>query len=173
MLICVGLSPSLCQSDSDSILSNQEKLSRFRLSVGYIDLLSEYSDLSYPFINLNFRSSGFNRSSYKIEVELAFEIGINALIIIYKNSDDFNLYFLPYAKFGPEIRLYKNLFIAGCAGLALATYDLNFAPAPFMGLNGFYLFELNNDLSLELESGIHTTFRWPLLFYVTIGISLI
>jgi hypothetical protein len=63
--------------------------------------------------------------------------------------------------------------MAGCAGLAFATYDLNFAPAPFMGLNGFYMFELNEKFSVELESGIHTTFGWPLLFYVTVGISLI
>ncbi|MBE7477074.1 MAG: hypothetical protein HS131_10135 [Ignavibacteriales bacterium] len=150
-----------------------QRLSRFRLSLGYVDLLSNYDEFRYPFINLSYRSSGFDRSSYNVKVDLAFELGINTLIITYKHSDDYNVYFLPYAKFGPEIRLYRNLFIAGCAGLALATYDLNFAPAPFLGLNGFYLFELNNKLSLELESGIHTTFGWPLLFYITIGISVI
>lgn len=167
------LSTSYPQSDTTLEGNHFEKLSRLRLSVGYVDLFGDEDDFAYPFFNLSFRSSGFDRSSSKFMVKLAFEVGINALIISHKNVDYVDVYFLPYAKFGPDIRLYNNLFIAGSAGLAFATYEGNFAPAPFLGLNGFYLLELNEKFSLELESGIHTTFGWPLLFYVTIGISLI
>lgn len=167
------LSTSSPQSDTTLEGNHFEKLSRLRLSVGYVDLFGDEDDFAYPFFNLSFRSSGFDRSSSKFMVKLAFEVGINALIISYENDDDINVYFLPYAKFGPDIRLYNNLFIAGSAGLAFATYEGNFAPSPFLGLNGFYLFELNEKFSLELESGVHTTFGWPLLFYITVGISLI
>ena len=167
------LSTSSPQSDTTLKGNHFENLSRLRLSVGYVDLFGDDDDFGYSFFNLSFRSSGFDRSSSKIMIKLAFEFGINSLIITYKNVDDFDLYFLPYAKFGPDIRLYNNLFIACSAGLAFATYEGNFAPVPFLGLNGFYLLELNKTFSLELESGIHTTLGWPLLFYVTVGISLI
>jgi hypothetical protein len=167
------LSTSSPQSDTTLEGNHFEKLSRLRLSVGYVDLFGDEDDFADPFFNLSFRSSGFDRSSSKFMVKLAFEVGINALIISHEYVDNVDLYFLPYAKFGPDIRLYNNLFIAGSAGLAFATYEGNFAPVPFLGLNGFYLIELNEKFSLELESGIHTTLGWPLLFYVTVGISLI
>jgi len=167
------LSISFPQSDTSLNDNHFEKLSRLRLSVGYVDLFGDDDDFGLSFFNLSFRSSGFDRSSSKFMVKLAFEVGINALIISHKHVDDVDLYFLPYAKFGPDIRLYNNLFIAFSAGLAFATYGGNFAPVPFLGLNGFYLFELNEKFSLELESGIHTSLGWPLFFYVTVGISLI
>lgn len=166
------LTTSFPQSDTTIEENHSEKLSRLRLSVGYVDLLGDEDEFAFPFFNLSFRSSGFDRSSSKFMVKLAFELGINTLIIFYENNDDLDVYFLPYAKFGPDIRLYNNLFIAGSAGLAFATYEGNFAPVPFLGLNGFYLVELNEKFSLELESGIHTSFGWPVLFYVTVGISL-
>lgn len=167
------LSISYPQLDTTLEENHPEKLSRLRLSVGYVDLLGDEDEFAFPFFNLSFRSSGFDRTSSKFMVKLAFELGINTLIIFYENNDDMDVYFLPYAKFGPDIRLYNNLFIAGSAGLAFATYEGNFAPVPFLGLNGFYLVELNEKFSLELESGIHTSFGWPVLFYVTVGISLI
>ena len=173
-----SFSISFPQSNSDLDDNALEKLSRFRLSFGYVYLLAEDDNFSFrhPFFNLSFRSSSFDRSSSDFKVKIAFEAGINGLIIANKDFNDannFSFYFLPYAKFGPDIRLYKNLFLAGSAGLALASYESNFAPLPFIGLNGFYLYELNDSFSLELESGIHTSLGLPVFFYVTIGISLI
>jgi len=169
---------SLPQSNSDLDSSSFTKLSRFRLSVGYVNLFEEDNDISFkhPFFNLSFRSSSFDRSSSMFKVKLAFETGINGILIADKyfgNRLNYNFYFLPYAKFGPDIRLDKILFLAGCAGLALASYESNFAPLPFIGLNGFYLYELNHKFSIELETGIHTSIGLPVFFYVTIGISLI
>jgi hypothetical protein len=176
--IISGLTVSSPQSNSDLDSSNFVKLSRFRLSVGYVNLLSEDNNYTFrhPFFNLSFRASGFDRSSSKFKIKIAFELGINGLIIANKdfyNSNNFSFYFLPYAKFGPDIRLDKNIFLAGSVGLALATYENNFAPLPFIGLNGFYLYELNRKFSIELESGIHTSFGLPLLLYITVGVSLI
>ena len=176
--IISSLTIALSQSNTDLDSSNFVKLSRFRLSAGYVNLLSEDNNYAFrhPFFNLSFRSSGFDRSSSNIKVKIAFEPGISGLIISNKdfyNGNNFSFYFLPYAKFGPEIRLHKNIFLAGSVGLALATYGSNFAPLPFIGLNGFYLYELNNMFSIELESGIHTSLGLQPLLYVTIGISLI
>ena len=169
---------ALPQSNSDLDSSNFVKLSRFRLSIGYVNLFEEDDDISFkhPFFNLSFRSSSFDRSSSKFKVKLAFEPGINGILIADKdfgNQLNYSFYFLPYAKFGPDIRLDKNLFLAGSVGLALASYESNFAPLPFIGLNGFYLYELNQKFSIELESGIHTSIGLPVFLYVTIGISLI
>jgi hypothetical protein len=168
------------QSNSDLDSSNFVKLSRFRLSFGYVNLLSEDNNYTFrhSFLNLSFRSSGFDRSSSEFKIKIAFELGINGLIIAnndFYNSNNFSFYFypLPYAKFGPDIRLDKNIFLAGSVGLALATYESNFVPLPFIGLNGFYLYELNRKFSIELESGIHTSYGLPLFLYITVGISLI
>jgi hypothetical protein len=87
----------------------------------------------------------------------------------------FDLYLLPYAKFGPEIRLSKNIFLGGSLGLVLVSYETSFFPFPFAGLNSFYLIELNKNLFIELEGGFHTTFspgRLPYLVYFTAGLSL-
>jgi hypothetical protein len=154
------------------------KLSRYRLSFGYVNLLSEDDNFIFrhPFFNISFRSSGFDRSSSDIKVKIAFEPGINGLIIAgrdFNNSQSYSLYFVPYLKFGPEIRLYKDLFFAGSVGLAFVSYERNFAPLPFIGFNGFYLYELSNRISVEVESGFHTTMGLPILLYITIGISLI
>ncbi|HEX7358815.1 MAG TPA: hypothetical protein VF270_13970 [Ignavibacteriaceae bacterium] len=173
-----SLKIALPQSNADLDSTNFVKLSRFRLSFGYVNLLSEDNNYTFrhPFFNLSFRSSSFDRSSSNFKVKIAFEPGINGLIIANKdfyNSNNFSFYFLPYAKFGPDIRLDKNIFLAGSVGVALATYETNFAPLPFIGVNGFYLYELNQKFSIELESGVHTSFGLPLLLYITIGISLI
>lgn len=178
LLFINSISISFPQSNTDLDDNNFEKLSRFRLSFGYVSLLAEDDNFSFrhPFFNLSFRSSNFDRSSSDFKVRIAFETGVNGLVIADKDFNDvnnFSFYFLPYAKFGPDVRLDKNLFLAGSAGLALASYERNFAPLPFIGLNGFYLYELNDSFSLELESGMHTTFGLPIFFYVTIGISLI
>ena len=169
---------SLSQSNSDLDSTNDVKLSRFRLSFGYVNLLAEDDNFTFrhPFFNLSFRSSSFDKSSSDFKIKLSFEPGVNGLLIANKdfnNNLNYSFYFLPYAKFGPEMRLRKNLFLSGSVGLALASYESNFAPLPFIGLNGFYLYELNQKFSIELEGGIHTSIGLPIFLYVTIGISLI
>ena len=163
------------QVDDKSIL-----LSRYRLSFGYVDLLSEDDNYEFRhfFFNLSFRSSAFEVDSSSAKVGFAFEPGVNGLIIAEKVDNNklfFDLYFVPYAKFGPEIRLGKNIFLGGSLGLVLVAYESSFFPLPFAGLNGFYLIELNKNLFIELESGFHTTFspgKLPYLVYITIGLSL-
>ncbi|MCZ7613586.1 MAG: hypothetical protein M5T52_08620 [Ignavibacteriaceae bacterium] len=97
-----------------------QRLSRFRLSLGYVDLLSNYDEFRYPFINLSYRSSGFDRSSYNVKVDLAFELGINTLIITYKHSDDYNVYFLPYAKFGPRNQIIQEFIYSWLCRVSLS-----------------------------------------------------
>lgn len=155
-----------------------DRLSRYRFSLGVIDLLIKDSDFKFnhTFFNWSFRSSGFDKSSSSIKVKFAFEPGLNGLILSKKtlnDGTDFSLYFVPYAKFGPEIRLSKNFFLGASAGLIAIVYD-RFIPLPFFGINNFYLIPLNESLNIEIESGFHSTFspeKLPLLFYFSAGIS--
>jgi hypothetical protein len=135
-------------------------------------------EFDHFFFNLSFRSSAFEVDSSSVKVGFSFEPGVNGLIIAEKVDNNklfFDLYFVPYAKFGPEIRLDKNIFLGGSLGLVLVSYESSFFPFPFVGLNSFYLFGLNENLFIELEGGFHTTFspgRLPYLVYFTAGLSL-
>jgi len=175
MLLLIILNQSLIPQSNESI----NPLSRYRISFGYVNLLLEDSDFEFhhPFFNWSFRSSGFDKASSSLSIEFAFEPGINGLIVskkIFSGGTDFSLFFIPYAKFGPEMRLGKNIFLGISLGLILASYETSFFPFPFFGVNGFYLVELNESLNIEIESGFHSTFspeKLPLLFYITAGIS--
>jgi len=180
LLIFIISGIGIPQTSSNPVKDNSILLSRYRLSLGYVSLLSEDANFEFRhlFFNLSFRSSGFDKASSSFKIKLAFEPGINGLIIAEKdfyNELYFNLYFVPYAKFGPEVRLSKNIFLGGSFGLILASYESSFFPLPFAGLNSFYLIELNENLFIELESGFHTTFspgKLPYLIYITAGLSL-
>jgi len=178
VLLFIFIDYSSAQSSLNLEETSMEKLSRFRLSIGYVKLLQEDDDVSFkhPFFNLSYRSSSFDRSSSEFKIKLAFEPGINGLLIAnndFNNKSNYSFYFLPYAKFGPDARLDKNLFLSASLGLALASYESNFAPLPFIGLNGFYLYQLDNNFSIEVEGGVHTSIGLPLFAYVTVGIALI
>ena len=181
VLIILSSDIGISQTDNIRVTNNSVRLSRFRLSAGYVSLLSVDEDFEFRhlFFNLSFRSSGFDKSSSPFKIKLAFEPGINGLIISekdYNEEQQFSIYFIPYAKFGPEMRLTKNLFLGGSLGFGLASFESAFALFPFFGLNGFYLFDLNDNLSIEFETGFHSTFssnNVPYLIYFTIGLSLI
>ncbi len=180
-LIIISFNVVISQTNNNHVNDNSTRLSRFRLSFGYVSLLLEdnNSEFRHLFFNLSFRSSGFDKTSPSFKIKFAFEPGINGLVIAQKkfnNESNFYLYFVPYAKFGPEIKLSKNLFFGSSLGIVLAFYESSFFPLPFFGLNGYYLFELNKKFSIEIESGFHTTFspnKLPYLVYFTIGLSLI
>jgi hypothetical protein len=174
----ISFTQTVAQIKDDQIHYNSERLSRFRLSLGYVNLLYDDSNFEFRhfFLNLSFRSSGFNRNSDAFKIKFAFEPGVNGLIISNDYANDFNLYLTPYAKFGPEIKMGQNLFLGASLGLVLVTFESRFFPLPFLGMNGFYLFELNENFSVELESGFHTTFspdKLPYLVYISAGISII
>lgn len=169
---------SLAEANFNNGDYQDKKLSRSRLTIGYARLLEEDDGFKFkhPFFNLSYRSSSFNRSSSDLKIKFAFETGVNGLLIVRNaspNKLDYSIYFLPYAKFGPEMRLNKNLFLSTSIGLALVSYETSFAPLPFIGINGFYLYEFNETILIELESGFHTSIRLPLFAYATIGISLL
>jgi hypothetical protein len=164
------------QSNDEALNENADLLSRYRLSAGYVSLLLDESifDFHYPFFNFSYRSSGFTKTSSQFQIRFAFEPGVNGLIL--SNVDygtDFTLYFVPYAKYGPEMKLGENLFLGGSFGVIIITY-VKFSPVPFFGLNNFYLIPLSEKFNLEIEGGFHTTFspdKLPLLFYITAGIT--
>jgi len=168
---------TLSQTNEEFINSNLNLLSRFRLSVGYVELLENDYDYNFrhPFFNVSFRSSGFDKASSSFGVKFAFDSGINGLIISNETSaTDFSLYFVPYAKLGPEMRLYNNIFLSPCAGFLFVFFETAFGVLPFAGINSFYLLPLNDHLNIELEGGFHTSFYpedLPVLFYITAGIS--
>jgi hypothetical protein len=166
------------QSNDKAFNESTNLLSRYRFSGGYVNLLLEDAgfEFRHPFFNLSFRSSGFEKASPSFQIKLSFEPGINGLIVnkkILDDGTDLNIFFVPYAKFGPEMKLGRNVLLGGSLGLILITYE-KFFPFPFLGLNSFYLIPMNEKLNIEIESGFHTTFspeNLPLLFYITAGVS--
>lgn len=181
LLILVSLIVSsdtvIPQTTDNQINNNSDRLTRVRSAFGYVRLLSEDNNFEFRhlFFNLSYRTSGFDKNSSLFKIKFAFEPGVNGLIISHKYVDKVDLYFTPYAKFGPEIKLSQNLFLGSCLGIVWATYESAFIPLPFFGLNGFYILELNKNFALEFESGFHSTFsqnKLPLLVYFTVGVSI-
>ena len=175
--LITGSTAGISQTNDGQINENSNQLSRFRLSLGHVSFLSRDDTFEFRhfFFNLSFRSSGFSRTTDSFNIGWAFEPGVNGLIVSQRYTSRVNLYFTPYAKFGPEIKLSRDLFLGASLGLVLATYESGFYPLPFFGVNGFYLVELTEHASIELESGFHSTFsptELPLLFYFTVGVSL-
>lgn len=172
---------TLPQTDSTISDNNLNRLSRYRLSVGAVNLLIEDNDFEFRhfFFNVSFRSSGFNKASSSFKIKFAFEPGVNGLIIAqktYNNDMSYELYFVPYAKFGPEARIVKNLHLGLSLGLVLASYESEFFPIPFTGANCYYLLEIKKDFYLEFETGFHTIFspgKLPYFVYLTVGASII
>ena len=168
----------LAQTDLYSAGKERERLSRYRLAIGYCRIVPEESgfDFKHYFLNLSYRTSGFSASSHSISVSGFLEGGVNALIMSEIDHNGFGTYFTPYGKLGPEINLTGNTFLSGSIGLVLITYGYYFGPVPFVGINAFYLLKLNNDLFLEIETGFHTTFpnvdKLPYLMYLNLGLSL-
>lgn len=175
-------STTFSQIDSLNTAPEPERLSRYRLSIGYVSLLSQNNNYEFRhfFFNISFRTCGFDKASSSFKVKWALEPGLNGLIISQKGNysgTDFDLYFVPYAKFGPEARIVKNLHIGMSLGMVAAFYQSSFGLVPFGGLNGYYLLEIENNIFIEFETGFHTTFspggNLPYLLYLTVGISLI
>lgn len=164
------------QSNSSAVDERDNLLSRYRISGGLVSLLFEENnfDFQYPFFNIRFRSSGFSKTKSDLfKIKFAFEPGVNGLILKSNIEYEIDLFFIPYAKFGPEIRLSENLFLGVSSGVIVITY-VKFTPVPFFGLNSFYLIPLSEKFFLEMEGGFHTTFvpeKLPLLFYISAGIA--
>lgn len=155
-------------------------LSRFRISGGFVTVLSEEVtfEINHPFLNISYRSSDFDKFSSSFKLKGAYEVGLNALLIADKTPNTrnaFSLYPLPYVKVGPELRLHKNLFLAVSGGLAFIYFASSFGVIPFTGLNGFYLIRLGEKTCLEFESGFHAPLtslnKLPFLTYFTVGLS--
>lgn len=152
------------------------KFSRTRLMAGLTYLYAKYEseEFSSPFINFSYRSSDISDSSKIYKFGFSFEPGINILFL--KGSQSFSPYFLPYLKIGPEIYLGNNLILGGSFGLLIfLSGEASNLAYPFSGLNLFYLFNLDDEQFIELETGFHTTMTFrnshPLLFYLSIGLA--
>ena len=125
------------QELQDSEEQQHIHLSRYRLQMGYVDLIKQNFDFKFKqyFLNINFRASGFDDSSKIFKVKMSSEIGSNFML----NKDESWFIFSPYAKFGPEIKLSNDIFLAGSLGLVAASAFGKFVPFPFWGVNSFYL----------------------------------
>ncbi len=177
LLTILGLTSNIKGQDLISALADDSiKFSRTRLMVGltYLCAKHESEEFSSPFINFSYRSSDISDSSRIYKFGFSFEPGMNILFL--KGSQSYSPYFLPYLKIGPEIYLGNNVILGGSFGLLifLSSETANLA-YPFSGLNLFYLFKLDDEQFIELESGFHTTMTFrnslPLLFYLNIGLA--
>ena len=181
ILLLLISTKTFSQTDTVNNTPDVERLSRYRLSLGGVNLLVEDDNYEFRhfFFNVSFRSSGFSKASSSFQIKFAFEPGINGLIIAQKDFNNdltFNLFFVPYAKFGPEARIIKNLYLGVSLGLSIASYESALGILPFAGVNSYYLLDIGSKLHLEFETGFHTTFspgNLPYLVYLTVGISLL
>jgi hypothetical protein len=135
-------------------------LSRLKLSGGYF--VGEYSEVGEdsPFLNFNYRGTQINKHNKNFEVGLSFEAGINFIKGL----------FPVYVKAGPEARIIDNLIVGANGGfIGMFIY-----PISFYGFNSFYLFEISNNIYLELESGFHSPFTGDFspIYYLNIGLSI-
>lgn len=177
LLLSLVVGISYNKAFAQDVQDNSVLLSRIKIGIGIVQNLSKEKDfeLNLPFLNISYRSSGFDKFSSTFKLKAAYEMGISGLIISDNREFITTLYPLPFAKFGPELRLYRNTFIAANIGLAylfLGTGDI----IPFIGINGFYLFRLGDNTCVELETGFHiphkSVSKVSNLTYITIGISL-
>jgi hypothetical protein len=145
---------------SDSLnVKEYRTLSRLKLSGGYF--VGKYSEVGKdsPFLNLQFRATQLNKYSKDFDAGLSFEAGINLIKGL----------FPVYAKAGPEAKIIGNLIIGANVGfIGIFIY-----PIPFYGFNSFYLFNIYNNIYLELESGFHSSFseKNTPIFYLSLGLS--
>ncbi len=82
-------------------------LSRTRISGGFVTVLSDEStyEIDFPFLNISYRSSAFDKFSSSLKLKGSFEIGLNALLIADKTpntKNNFTLFPLPYLKAGKQ-----------------------------------------------------------------------
>ena len=182
ILLLLISTKTFSQIDTVTYTPDVERLSRYRLSLGYVTLLSENSSFEFRqfFFNANYRYSGFRKAfSSSFEIKFALEPGLNGLFIAERKSGsimDFDLFFVPYAKFGPEARMDQNLLLGVSLGLSFPFNENGIFIAPFAGVNSYYLLDIGNNLHLEFETGFHTTYSpgdLPYFVYITVGISLI
>ena len=181
ILLLLISTKTFSQTDTVNNTPDVERLSRYRLSLGGVNLLIEDDNYEFRhfFFNVSFRSSGFSKESSSFKIKFAFEPGINGLMIAERNSNnilDFDLFIIPYAKLGPEARVVKNLFMGISVGLIFPFLNERFGAYPFAGVNSYYLLDIGNSFHLEFETGFHTTFSGgslPYFLYLTVGISLI
>lgn len=155
-------------------------LSRVKISGGFVTVLSEERnfDIDYPFLNLSYRSSGFDKFSSSLKLKGAYEVGLNALLIADKtpaSRNAFALFPLPYFKVGPELRLYRNIFLAANGGLAIIPFPASLGAIPFIGVNTFYLVRFGDSTCIEFETGFHMPIinfsNTAYLTYLTVGIA--
>ncbi len=166
----------LAQDLLDIKEQSSSNLSRLKMQMGYVSLIQQKFQPEFRnyFLNLSYRSSGFNESSKPFTINFAFEPGVNFLFA--DARDSYSLWLFPYAKFGPEMKITNNVFFGGSLGLLLLTDFENFAPFPFWGVNSFYQINLSGNLNAEIEAGFHSAFYFDnlsYLTYVSIGISIL
>jgi hypothetical protein len=165
------------QSFSQDYQDQSVLLSRYKIGVGIVKNLSDENDfkIDRPFMNVSYRTSGFDKYSSSTRLKGAFEAGVSGLFLTDEKEELYALYPLPYAKVGPELRLYRNTFLAANAGLAFIYFLGSWSVIPFAGLNGFYLIRLSNKICIELETGFHipaaSLDHIIYLTYFTVGIS--
>jgi predicted alpha/beta superfamily hydrolase len=139
---------------------------RTRLQVSSTNKFSRDSfEISLPIIfNLNFRNSQLDSIQLKSNVSLSFstESGVN----VYPDA----FFILPYFKIGPELRLYKNLYIDAHVGIGLTFSIGGFLPFPFWGTEAGYIFNLSKNHSLEFEIGTNGVSEFY-TYYSSIAVS--
>ena len=173
LLFIVFISQLSAQDDS-IINDNSYLLSRSRILFGYSTLIQkdEKPELKNIFMNINYRTSGFDSFAKPFRIKWAFETGLSGLDL--QDKDLQGIALLPYVKTGPEMSLLRNLFIGGSIGMASLVLNY-FAVFLYGGINSYYLIPLNKTLFLEIELGYHTTFfleKTPYLIYFSTGIGI-
>jgi hypothetical protein len=138
---------------------------------GYSAFVSKYEspELRHWFMNLNYRTSDFHKFVKPLSFGGTLELGVNISFPAERGWDV--VFFLPYIKAGPELSLFKNVFISGNAGIAAPyLYTLVF----FGGLNMSYLIPVSESYLIEIEYGVHTSwFHGNLyLIYFTTGFAI-
>ena len=164
----------LFPQERSSLNDFENTLTRNRIQIGYSSIIREDDkpELKNVFLNLNHRSSKFNPYTKSFKINWALEPGINFLLI--DDNDIKGLGVVPYGKVGPEMSLFKNMFIGGNVGIGASLFNYFFI-YPFVGLNAYYLIPLDKNLFIELESGFHTSYvkhSQPYLIYIAGGISI-
>lgn len=160
------------QTTEPSKQSGKDLLSRFRIINGVTALSlakNRYSSLYY--VNVNFRTSSFSDSTNFFSFGFSAEPGIN---VVFSSEDIRDIFFLPYAKAGPEISLLKNMFLSANIGfVGFLTEGILGMVTPIYGVNYFHLINISEKSYIELETGFHSPFQAPksMFFYFAAGFS--
>lgn len=152
--------------------SGKDLLSRFRIINGVSGFtLAKNDSPALYYINVDYRTSSYSDSTNFFSLGFAAEPGIN---VVFSPENIKDVFILPYAKVGPEISLFKNMYLGANVGFVgfLSEGTLGMV-TPVYGVNYFYLINITEKSYIELETGFHSPFQAPksMFFYVAAGFS--